>query len=115
MAKVSEGIAPGLARWIERQPVFFVGTAPLAGDGHVNVSPKGTRGTFKVLDQRTFAYVDLGLVGDGGGGQDTQAAPPSTTAAARPPLDPRAGGRIERAPGLAPAADRAGAATPCDG
>ena len=31
--------------WIARQPLFFVGTAPLAGDGHVNVSPKGPGGT----------------------------------------------------------------------
>jgi predicted pyridoxine 5'-phosphate oxidase superfamily flavin-nucleotide-binding protein len=27
--------------WIARQPLFFVATAPLSGDGHVNVSPKG--------------------------------------------------------------------------
>jgi Pyridoxamine 5'-phosphate oxidase len=60
MAKVYEGIAPRLAKWIERQPMFFVATAPLAADGHVNLSPKGTRGTFKVLDAHTFAYVDLG-------------------------------------------------------
>lgn len=39
--------------------VFFVGTAPLSGDGLVNVSPKGLRGTFGVLDDRTFAYVDM--------------------------------------------------------
>jgi hypothetical protein len=39
--------------------VFFVATAPLAGDGHVNVSPKGTLGTFRVLDRDTVAYLDL--------------------------------------------------------
>jgi pyridoxamine 5'-phosphate oxidase-like protein len=59
VAKVYDGIGGELAEWIERQPVFFVATAPLAADGLVNVSPKGTRGTFRVVDERTFAYLDL--------------------------------------------------------
>jgi Pyridoxamine 5'-phosphate oxidase len=59
MAKVYECIEAKLASFIEAQPLFFVGTAPLAGDGLVNVSPKGTRGTFMVLDAHTFAYLDL--------------------------------------------------------
>ena len=59
MAKVLDGIDDTLAAWLERQPVFFVGTAPLSADGHLNVSPKGTVGTFKVLDRDTVAYLDL--------------------------------------------------------
>jgi Pyridoxamine 5'-phosphate oxidase len=59
VATVFDGIDGKLARWLERQPVFFVATAPLAGDGHVNVSPKGTLGTFRVLDRDTVAYLDL--------------------------------------------------------
>ena len=59
MAKVYDGISAKLASWIEAQPLFFVGTAPLAGDGLVNISPKGTCGTFKVLDEHTFSYLDL--------------------------------------------------------
>ena len=59
MATVYERIEPRMARWIGEQPVFFVGTAPLGGDGLVNVSPKGLRGTFGVLDEHTFAYVDM--------------------------------------------------------
>ncbi|HEY6749201.1 MAG TPA: pyridoxamine 5'-phosphate oxidase family protein [Mycobacteriales bacterium] len=59
MAKVFDGIDDKLARWLERQPVFFVATAPLAPDGHVNVSPKGTLGTFRVLDRDAVAYLDL--------------------------------------------------------
>ena len=54
-----DGIDDRLAAWLERQPVFFVATAPLAADGHVNVSPKGTLGTFRVLDRHTVAYLDL--------------------------------------------------------
>ena len=63
MGTVYDGIDEGLAAWIERQPVFFVATAPLAADGLVNVSPKGLSGTFRVVDDHTFAYLDL--VGSG--------------------------------------------------
>jgi hypothetical protein len=45
--------------WIARQPLFFVGSAPLTGDGHVNISPKGPGGTLRVLDERTVAYLDV--------------------------------------------------------
>jgi Pyridoxamine 5'-phosphate oxidase len=45
--------------WIAAQPMFFVGTAPLDGDGHVNVSPKGPIDTLQVLDSHTVAYLDL--------------------------------------------------------
>jgi Pyridoxamine 5'-phosphate oxidase len=47
-----------LERWIGRQPMFFVATAPLAADGHVNVSPRGLD-SFSVLGPRTVAWVDL--------------------------------------------------------
>ena len=40
------------------QSIFFVGTAPLAADGRVNVSPKGYD-TFRVIDASTVAYLDL--------------------------------------------------------
>jgi hypothetical protein len=59
MGQVYDGIDAKLASFIEAQPLFFVGTAPLTADGLVNVSPKGTRGTFKVLDAHTFTYLDL--------------------------------------------------------
>jgi Pyridoxamine 5'-phosphate oxidase len=49
--------------WIARQPLFFVGSAPLDADGHVNVSPKGPGGSLRVLDDRTVAYLDV--VGSG--------------------------------------------------
>lgn len=43
---------------INDQSIFFVGTAPLAADGHVSVSPKGYD-TFRVIDSSTVAYLDL--------------------------------------------------------
>jgi hypothetical protein len=54
-----EGIDEHWRDWIGRQPMFFVGTAPLSADGRVNVSPKGPGGTLRVLDERTVAYLDV--------------------------------------------------------
>jgi hypothetical protein len=59
MAKIYDGIDAAMAAWIEQQPVFFVATAPLAADGLVNLSPKGSTGTFRVADAHTFAYLDI--------------------------------------------------------
>lgn len=59
MGKVLEAIDTKLAAWLEAQPVFFTATAPLAGDGLVNCSPKGGTGTFVVLGPRQVAYLDL--------------------------------------------------------
>jgi len=58
MAKVYDGIDGRLREFIEAQSVFFVATAPTGPDGHVNVSPKGMRGTFAVLDEHRVAYLD---------------------------------------------------------
>src|SRR4051794_19884339 len=59
MAKVFERIDDHLRDWIGRQRLFFVGTAPLSEDGHVNVSPKGPIGSLRVLDDNTVAYLDV--------------------------------------------------------
>jgi hypothetical protein len=59
MGRTHESIDDTLAEFVSRQPVFFVATAPLAGDGHVNVSPKGLAGTFVVLGPHRVAYLDL--------------------------------------------------------
>ena len=59
MGKVYDGIDAKLARWIQQQPLFLVATSPLAADGRVNLSPKGETGTFRVVDEHAFAYLDL--------------------------------------------------------
>jgi Pyridoxamine 5'-phosphate oxidase len=59
MGSVYAEIDRRLTTFVEAQPVFFVATAPIAGDGHVNCSPKGNDGTFAVLDARRVAYLDL--------------------------------------------------------
>ncbi|MEV7598388.1 pyridoxamine 5'-phosphate oxidase family protein [Kitasatospora sp. NPDC089797] len=60
MGKQYESIDGRLRQFIERQPVYFVATAPLAADGHVNLSPKGRSGTLAVIDELTVAYLDFG-------------------------------------------------------
>lgn len=57
MGRRYECIDPGMAAWIAGQPLFFVGTAPSAVAGHVNVSPKGGS-PLGVLDPHTVAYLD---------------------------------------------------------
>jgi hypothetical protein len=63
VGKVFDGIDERLERWIAAQSMFFVGTAPLDADGHVNVSPKGPIEVLRVLDPYTVAYLDF--VGSG--------------------------------------------------
>ncbi len=63
MAKVFDEIGAGLREFIEAQPMFFVATAPSGSGGHVNLSPKGGQGLFRVTGPLGFAYVDL--VGSG--------------------------------------------------
>ena len=58
MGKVFDGIDEHQRAWIARQALFFVGTAPLSCDGHVNVSPKGPIGTLRVLGPHRVAYLD---------------------------------------------------------
>lgn len=59
MGRVHEAITPEVRAFIEAQHVFFVATAPLAADGHVNASPKGIDGSFLVVDEHTVAYLDI--------------------------------------------------------
>jgi hypothetical protein len=74
MGKVFDGIDETLARWISAQPMWFVATAPLAGDGHVNVSPHG-HDTFSALGPHRVGWVDYT-----GSGVETIAHLPENTA-----------------------------------
>lgn len=58
MGKVFDGIDETLARWISQQPMWFVATAPLAADGHVNLSPRGLD-SFSILTPHRVAWVDF--------------------------------------------------------
>lgn len=63
IGKIFEEVTTKLTTWIEAQRLFFVGTAPLAGDGHVNISPKGDLRWLRILGPRQVAYLDF--VGSG--------------------------------------------------
>ena len=59
MATIFDAISDHHREWIARQPMFFIATAPLSPDGHVNVSPKGPIGSLRVVDDHTVAYLDV--------------------------------------------------------
>jgi Pyridoxamine 5'-phosphate oxidase len=58
MGKFHDSILPAHKEFIEKQHIFFVSTAPLSADGHVNLSPKGLD-CFRVLSDNKVAYMDL--------------------------------------------------------
>lgn len=58
MARTFDSIPADLQEFIERQPMFFVATAPTSAEGRVNVSPKGYD-TFRILSPNRVAYLDL--------------------------------------------------------
>jgi hypothetical protein len=59
VAKVFDTIEPAIERWVARQQMFFVGTAPLAADGQVHIAPKAPIGTLAILGPLEVAYLDL--------------------------------------------------------
>jgi hypothetical protein len=58
MGKVFDEIDDRMREWLAKQRMFFVASAPLAGDGLLNLSPKGLD-SFAVLGPRRVAYLDL--------------------------------------------------------
>lgn len=65
MAEFTEALTEKHIAMIAAQPVFFVATA--AGEGRINLSPKGYD-AFRVLSPTRVAYLDLG-----GSGNETHA------------------------------------------
>ncbi|KAI9062253.1 hypothetical protein FKP32DRAFT_1574308 [Trametes sanguinea] len=65
MGKFYESIPPELVPWLLKQQVFWVASAPLSPEGHVNVSPKGVRDSFHVLSPTRVWYQDLSGSGYG--------------------------------------------------
>jgi hypothetical protein len=57
MARVMQEIDAAMRAFIDAQRMFFVASAPLAADGHVNLSPKGLD-AFRILSPRRVAYLD---------------------------------------------------------
>jgi len=59
MGKSYDEIPETLIEWIKKQHMFWVASAPLSPDGHVNLSPKGTADCFHVVNSRQVWYEDL--------------------------------------------------------
>jgi len=58
MSEEYDSITSEIEQWIGQQHLFFVATAPLSADGHINTSPKGLD-SFRILDPNQVAYIDL--------------------------------------------------------
>ena len=57
MGSVFPRIDDKIRAWISRQHIFFVSTAPLAEQGHINCSPKGGD-SLRVVDDHTLIYLE---------------------------------------------------------
>ncbi|EHQ27394.1 pyridoxamine 5'-phosphate oxidase family protein [Mucilaginibacter paludis] len=58
MSKFFNSIQNQHKAFIEKQKMFFVASAPLSADGHVNLSPKGLD-CFRVLSDNRVMYMDI--------------------------------------------------------
>lgn len=58
MAKFYDKITTQQQEFISRQHMFFVSSAPLSREGHINLSPKGLN-SFRILSPNRVAYMDL--------------------------------------------------------
>ncbi|KAI0327275.1 hypothetical protein GY45DRAFT_1327885 [Cubamyces sp. BRFM 1775] len=59
MVKFYDHIPPDLIKWLLKQEMFCVATAPLSPDGHVNLSPKGLKGSFHIISPNRVWYQDI--------------------------------------------------------
>ncbi len=58
MGKFYNSIHPAQQDFIKKQHLFFVSTAPLDPEGHINLSPKGLD-CFRILSENKVGYMDL--------------------------------------------------------
>ncbi|MCR8634634.1 pyridoxamine 5'-phosphate oxidase family protein [Paenibacillus radicis (ex Xue et al. 2023)] len=58
MGKLFTALLPEHREFIQKQRMFFVGTAPLHEEGHVNISPKGYD-ALRIFSPTEVAYLDL--------------------------------------------------------
>jgi hypothetical protein len=58
LGKMFDSLLPEHEAFIRRQHLFFVGSAPLSAEGHVNLSPKGYD-ALRILSPNEVAYLDL--------------------------------------------------------
>ncbi|KAJ2918119.1 hypothetical protein MD484_g2293, partial [Candolleomyces efflorescens] len=59
MGETYAEIPDSLIEWVKKQHIFWVASAPLSAEGHVNISPKGVAGTFHIESPTKVWYEDL--------------------------------------------------------
>lgn len=59
MAQIYSELNESIIAFIKAQPLFFMASAPLAADGHVNVSPKGYK-CLHIVDTKNLLFLDYG-------------------------------------------------------
>ena len=59
MGKLYHEIDERIARWVGKQRMYFVATAPDSADGHINCSPKGLD-SLRINGPRELALLDIG-------------------------------------------------------
>lgn len=58
MAKTYPALTPELQTWIAQQPLFFLASAPLQRDGHINLSPRGLD-SLRITGEQELVILDL--------------------------------------------------------
>ncbi len=58
MAKTYPSISDDLKQWIVKQPMYFIASAPLQADGHVNLSPRGLD-SLRVISDNEVVILDI--------------------------------------------------------
>jgi len=58
MGKLFSTLGPVHEEFIKKQRIFFVGSAPLNNEGHINISPKGYD-VLRIFSPTEVAYLDL--------------------------------------------------------
>lgn len=58
MAKTYPVLTAELKHWIAQQPMFFLASAPLQTDGHINLSPRGLD-SLRITDDNELVILDL--------------------------------------------------------
>lgn len=58
MGKFYDAMTDHHREFIRKQHIFFVASAPLSAEGHVNVSPKGMD-SFRILGESKVGYMDV--------------------------------------------------------
>ena len=59
MGNFYDDIPQSYFEWIKKQHTFWVATAPLSAQGHINLSAKGTADCFHIVNSKQVWYEDL--------------------------------------------------------